>query len=174
MRNCMVHLMGTEERKPRYYDTPSNHIILAEHVCRFFGCQSARILCGFLSIDKTWSARKSLDAIGTVKESMPKVSFRDLYRCIHFTDDWGEEEGDESNNIYLDENHTSSELAWHHRKFGDVEDAFNNRWKECVTFGKWITFDESRVDGWYHSPITCGPEPNTICTVATIHSIYAT
>ena len=50
----------------------------------------------------------------------------------------------------------------------------NNRWKECVTFGKWITFDESRVDGWYHSPITCGTETNSIRTGAMIHSLCVT
>ena len=51
------------------------------------------MLRGFLSIDMTWSTRESLDAIGTVKESIPKDESRDLYRCLHFTDDWDEEEG---------------------------------------------------------------------------------
>ena len=125
----------------------------------------------FPSIDKTWSTRESLDAIGTVKESIPNNAFRDLYLCLHFTDDWYEEEGVEWDDIYLDEKHTSPELAHLRRIFGDVEDAFNNRWKECVTFGKWLTFDDSRVAGWYHSPITCGPEPKPICTGATIHSL---
>ena len=60
---------------------------------------------------------------------MPKDESRDLYRFLHFTDDWDEEEGVEWDDIYLDENHTSPELARHRRKFGDVEDAFNNRWK---------------------------------------------
>ena len=171
MHNYMVHFTETEEWKPRYYDPPRNHIILAEHVCRFFGCQYTRMLHGFLSIDKTWPTRESLDVIGTVKESMPKDAFRDLYRCLHFTDDWDEEDGVEWNDIYLDENHTFPELAWHLRKFGDVEDAFNNRWKECVTFGKWLTFEESRVGGWYHIPLICGPEPKPIHTGATINSL---
>ena len=99
--------MATEEWKSSYYDPPSNHIILAEHVCRFFGCQYAHMLRGSPSIDKTWSTGESLDAIGTVNESMPKDAFRDLYRCLYFTDNWDEEEGVEWDDIYLDENHTS-------------------------------------------------------------------
>ena len=85
--------------------------------------------------------------------------------------DWDEEEGVEWDDIYLDENYTSPDLEQHRRKFGDVKDAFNKKWKECVTFGKWLTFNEIRVAGWYHSPITCGPEPKSIRTVAMIHSL---
>ena len=105
---------------------------------------------------------------------MPKDESRDLYRFLHFIDDWDEEEGVEWDDIYLDEKHTYPELSWHHRKFGDAEDAFNNRWKECVTFGKWLTLDESRVVEWYHNPITCGPEPKPIRTGAMIHSLCVT
>ena len=94
--------METEVLRP-----PRNHIILAEQVCRFFGCQFAHMLRGFPSIDKTWSKRESLNAIGTVKESTPKNAFRDLYLCLHFTDNWNEEEGVEWGDIYLDEKHTS-------------------------------------------------------------------
>jgi hypothetical protein len=36
-------------------------------------------------------------------------------------------------------------------------------------FGHWLTFDKSRVVGWYCSPITQGPDPKPICTGATIH-----
>jgi hypothetical protein len=40
--------------------------------------------------------------------------------------------------------------------------------------GKWVTVDESRVAGWYHSCITIGPEPKPIRTGATIHSLCVT
>ena len=60
---------------------------------------------------------------------MPKDAFQDLYHCLHFTDDWDEEEGVEWDDIYLDEKHTSLELARHSHKLRDVEDAFNNQWK---------------------------------------------
>jgi len=52
------------------------------------------------------------------------------------------------------------------------EDGFNRRWKdECTIFGRWLTFVESRVVGWYHSSITQGPDPKPIQTGATIHSL---
>ena len=35
-----------------------------------------------------------------------------------------------------------------------------------------MTADESRVAGWYHSPITCGPEPKPIRTGGTFHSLF--
>ena len=43
-----------------------------------------------------------------------------------------------------------------------------------VNYGKWLTADESRVAGWYHSPITQGPEPKPIRTGATLHSLCVT
>jgi len=154
MRNYMLYLMDEKEWKPRYYDPSVDNVILADHVTRFFGSQSSRMLRGFPSINKTWSTRESLDAIGVVKESMPKDAFRDLYRCLHFTDDWEGEEGINWEDKYLDAKYESCpDSAKHRKKFGAVEDAFNARWKECVTFGKWLTFDESRVADWYHSPI---------------------
>ena len=64
--------------------------------------------------------------------------------------------------------------AHHRRKFSMFKDGFNTRWKECVEFGKWLTFDESRVAGWYHSPITQEPDPMPIRTGATIHSLAIT
>jgi hypothetical protein len=53
------------------------------------------------------------------------------------------------------------------------EDGFNCWWKECTTFRRWLTFDESRVAGWYH-PITQGPDPKPIRTGTTIHSLAIT
>jgi hypothetical protein len=35
----------------------------------------------------------------------------------------------------------------------------------------WVTFNESRVARWYNSAMTIGPEPKTIRTGATIHSL---
>ena len=50
------------------------------------------------------------------------------------------------------------------------KDGFNIWWKECVEFRKWLTFNKSHVAGWYHSPITQGPDPKPSWTCATIHS----
>jgi hypothetical protein len=54
------------------------------------------------------------------------------------------------------------------------KDGFNHWCKECLILGCWLTFDESRVAGWYHGPITQVPDPKTICTGATIHSLAIT
>ena len=62
-------------------------------------------------------------------------------------------------------------MANHQRKFGEVEDAINQRWKECVMAGKALTHNKSRIAGWYKNEITCGPEPKPIRTGATLHSL---
>ncbi len=54
------------------------------------------------------------------------------------------------------------------------KDGFNRWWKECLILGRWLTFDKSHVAGWYHSPITQGPDPKPIHTGATIHSLAIT
>ena len=48
------------------------------------------------------------------------------------------------------------------------------QWQELVKPGKWITTDESRVAGWYHSVMTIGPEPKPIRTGATLHTVCIT
>ena len=74
-------------------------------------------------------------------------------------------------NVYANEKKCSPEGTAHHRrKFFMFKDGFNRRWKECVMFGRWLTFDTSRVAGWYHSPITQGPDPKPIRTGTIIHS----
>ena len=40
-----------------------------------------------------------------------------------------------------------------------------------MTFGLWITMDESRLKGWYKSCMTIGPEPKPIRTGATLHTV---
>jgi hypothetical protein len=59
-------------------------------------------------------------------------------------------------------------------KHGRLEDGNNKRWQAIVNFGKWITTDESRVAGWYHSVMTIGPEPKPIRTGATLHTVCVT
>jgi hypothetical protein len=54
------------------------------------------------------------------------------------------------------------DTAHHSRKFSMFEDGFNHQWKECIQFGRWVMFNESRVVGWYHSPIMQGPDPEPI------------
>ena len=106
---------------------------------------------------------------------MPQSAFTDIHRCMHFSDDWDEEQDCEWDDVYSDKKYSSSpEVENHRRKYEHIENAFNKRWKEVVNFGRWITADESRVAGWYKSGITIGPEPKPIRTGATIHSMCVT
>ena len=174
MRNYMLHVIKAKGWVPKYYRPSDDKYILADDVSRFFGCQLARSLRGNPLIERCWSTRESLDAIGTCMESMPKNASEDIYSCLHFNNDWddGEEWEDDT---YTDRKTSSPDGTAHHRqKFSMFEDSFNIRWKECVEFGKWLTFDESRVAGWYHSPITQGPDQKPIRTGATIHSLAIT
>ncbi len=174
MRNYMIHIMRTKNFKPKYFNPAINLTIQADHVARFYGCHMGRMLCGFPSIEETWSTRESFDAVGAVKDSIPKDAYIDMYRCMHFSDDW-ELEDEEWDEIFEDKKYNPSpDCEKHRRKFEFIENGFNRRWKECVLFGKWITADESRVAGWYRSGITIGPEPKPIRTGATIHSICVT
>jgi hypothetical protein len=98
-------------------------------------------------------------------------AFRDMYRCMHFNDDFDEESPDEWSDVNFDKKHSSPATARHRKKNSDVEDAICQRWKEYVNFGMWVTFDESHVAGWYNSAMTIGPEPKPIWMGATIHSL---
>ena len=106
---------------------------------------------------------------------MPRSAFYDKQWCMHFADDWMEEEGDLWTDMYDDKKADSPSNVAHHRcKFAIVEDAFNERWKAAVIFGRQITMDKSRTAGHYHSPITQGPDPKPICTGATYHTTCIT
>jgi hypothetical protein len=101
------------------------------------------------------------------------MAFQDIYHCLHFNNDWDED--NEWGKVYADQKQSSLEnTAHHHQKFSMFEDGFNHQWKECLILERWLTFDESRVAGWYYSPITQGPDPKPICTGATIHSLAIT
>ena len=46
MRNYMVHIVLHDGYNPRFYKPKEDHIVLADHVARFFGCQHARMMRG--------------------------------------------------------------------------------------------------------------------------------
>ena len=118
--------------------------------------------------------RDSLSHVGPCAESMPLSAFGDMHQCLHFVHDWEEDANADWEDVYLDEKVESSATAKHRVQVGMVKDVFNKRLKELVTYGLHITFDKSRVDGWYKSSITIGPEPKPIRTGATLHSVYVT
>ena len=94
MRNYMTHLIKDAGYKCRYFNPEDGKVITGDNVCHFFGCHIARMLHGFPSIDDTWSTRDILDAVGPCKEAMPQGAYMDMYRCMHFVDDWEEEDGE--------------------------------------------------------------------------------
>jgi hypothetical protein len=68
---------------------------------------------------------------------------------------------DEWSDVYFDKKHSLPATI------SDVEDIICQRWKEYVNCGRWVTFDKSRVAGWYNIAITIGP----IWKGVTIHSL---
>jgi hypothetical protein len=97
-------------------------------------------------MEHTWSTCESLNLIGTCMVCMPKNAFKDIYTCLHFDDNWDDNDG--WDNVYMDQKRCSPDGMVHHRqKFSMFEDGFNPRWKEFVMFGRWLTFDESHVAG---------------------------
>ncbi|KAL7538013.1 hypothetical protein ACHAXR_008222 [Thalassiosira sp. AJA248-18] len=82
MRNYMVYIQRTKEFKPKFYDPPKGNTIQHHDVARFYGCHLARMLRGFPSIEETWCIRESLDAVGAVKESMPKDAYIGISQMI--------------------------------------------------------------------------------------------
>ena len=175
MRNYMIQIIRKHAFSPEYFDPYDEKIITADNVARFFGCQLVRAIKGLPSVRDCWSTRESLDAIGTAKESMPRAAFSDMQRCMHFADDWEEEDREVWGDNFVDKKFESPiDIANHRRKFGVVEDAFNARWKAAVIFGRRLTMDESRTPGWYHGPITQGPEPKPVRTGATMHTVCVT
>ena len=123
-------------------------------------------------IKRIWSTRESLDTIGTCMECMPKNAFQDIYTCLHFDDDWDDNEwGD----VYADEKRCNPKgTAHHHGKLSMFVDGFNLWYKECLNFGRLLIFNKSRIAGCYHSPVMQGPDLTPICTGATIHSLAIT
>jgi len=66
-----------------------------------------RALCGDKAVADIWSTYNVLKAEGLTKESMHYDSSKDLCRCLHFVDDW-EEDDMQWKDVYL---HTKEEPA---------------------------------------------------------------
>jgi hypothetical protein len=129
------------------------------------------MMCGHPSTEDVWSIRETLSHIGACAESMPINAFQHMHQCLHFADDW-EENGDTNwEDLYLDETLPTPATDKHKAKFIMVKDTFNVHWKELVSHGLHITFDKSRVAGWYTSSITIGPDLKPILTGMTLRSM---
>jgi len=173
MNNYMLHLKTTSDFKPKYFD-PETNPITADNVARMYGVIVANCLCGNRSVEQIWSTRDALDAIETIKSSMCQDAWKDMSRCIHFADDWEDDDERWNENYPAERCAPSPQRARHRKKHGTLEDAYNKRWRTIVKAGRWLTADESRVAGWFHSSMTIGPEPKPIRTGATLHTLCVT
>ena len=172
MRNYMTKLMMEDSFLPRYYDPVNGKLITGDHVARFYGVMLGKMFSGGKSVDQMYDTREWFNAVAPVQASMPVSALKDMMRCLHYVDDWDDDDWDE---VYDDIKQESGDnTAKHRKKFSMVEDAYNRRWQSMVNFGKWLTADESRAAGWYNSVMTMGPEPKPVRTGATLHSLCVT
>ena len=82
--------------------------------------------------------------VGACDKSMPLNAFQDIHRCLHFADDWEEDREATWEIVYLDEHVVLPATAKHRASFGMVKGTFNTSWKEHVSYGLHITFDNSK------------------------------
>lgn len=88
-----------------------------------------------------------------------------MCKCMPFLDNWEEKWRVK----YADKKlKPLPEVSHHRHKFKHIDDRYNYRWEKCLDFGKWVTTDESHVDGCYKFSITVGPEPKPKRTGATM------
>ena len=116
LRNYMIHITKTQGYNPHFYDPEEEVVITTGHVARFFGCQMGHILLGFPSIKKTWSTRKSLNAVSTAVDSMTQDPFKDIHRCMHFSDNWDKEDAVDWDVVYFDAKYNPSPGVVKHRQ----------------------------------------------------------
>ena len=79
--------------KHKYYDPVGDkkddfEVIQTNHVVRFYRVMMARMWSKNTSVNIIWSICEVLDAVPSVKESIPKDAYKDLYCCMHIGDDW--------------------------------------------------------------------------------------
>jgi hypothetical protein len=138
---------------PKYYTW--DKVITADHVARFYGSCLAKMFMGNRSINQIFCTREIFNAVPSIQASMTKNALEDLTGCLHYSDDGDVMGGGDWDDIYDDPKvvaHPST--ATHRLKHDQLEDGYNKRWQFIVNPGKWITTDESRVAGWYHSIMT--------------------
>ncbi len=132
MQNYLTHIMQKDNFKPKYFH-PVTNPIKPSHVARMYGAIVANCLCGNRSVEQIWSTREVFDAVEPIKLSMPQDAWKDMARCMHFADDW-EDDDDQWNadNYPAEKCAPSPNTAKHRKKHGMLEDAHNKRWQEVV------------------------------------------
>ena len=100
--------------KPRYYK--GDKVITGDHIARFYGCLLAKMLSGTANNTRMFSTRNVFDAVEPVKRCMPLDAIKDLTRCLHYTDDWEEEEDVEWETLYTDPKFEAQDGTAQHRR----------------------------------------------------------
>jgi hypothetical protein len=102
------------------------------------------MLNGGRSIDQIFSTREILDDVPSIQAAMTKGALEDLATCLHYSDDWDPEDDGVWDDRYDDPKVVAPpSTASHQLKHGRLEDGYNTCWQAIVSFGKWITTDES-------------------------------
>ena len=104
MHNFMLHTINTKGWKPKYYHPANSRVIVTGDFTCFFGCQLVRSLRRNPLIDNTWLTHRSLNAIDTCMECMPKNAFKDIYTYLHFDNNWDKKVNKEWDKVYVNKN----------------------------------------------------------------------
>ena len=102
MRNYMLQIMDTELYNPKYHNPDEGDIISGSDSARFYEILLGRSLSGGGEITDLWSKRDAFSACGPIKERLLQDAFKDLSRCMHFADDW-DDDNEQWEEVYADE-----------------------------------------------------------------------
>ena len=116
MRNYMMHLIRGKDKVwwPKYYNPEDGLVITGNHVCRFHDVMLECAQPSAHSMEHIWSMRSVHKANAPVKECMPQDAFKDFCRCMHFADNWEEEDDERRDEIYSNANETALEDTTRH------------------------------------------------------------
>ena len=128
MRKYMTMLIKDRGYKPRDYNPDKDKTITGDHVVRFYGALLEKMLSKNSSNIQMFSTREIFDVVEPVKNSLTLDAMRDLTRCLHFADDWEEEEEEEWDEKYgVSKEEAPDTTARYQKKFSMVENAYNRR-----------------------------------------------
>ena len=91
----MTRIIAEDDYQPRYYSPDNGKRIERDHVARFYGVVLGKMFSGGKSVVQMYDSREWFNAVAPVQESMPQDALKDLMRCLHYADDWDDENWDE-------------------------------------------------------------------------------
>ena len=92
MRNYMTKLMNDPHKPytPRHFKPDEGKVITADNTAWFYSCLLGQMFDGNPPMNQMFSTRDMFDACEPIKQSMTLDCFKDMVRCLHFSDDWDE------------------------------------------------------------------------------------